>query len=352
MSGPQQNPAVWEVIDDKAINSTEPYDELADFTLICQIIFNFAFVSGGVMSFTLLYLVLFHTTGSFKPYSRMLIMCCISDIMYWFLDHMLHQNSRQIDGVFLITLKGFGGYLSYENQMILTGFYIVTLVLTHTTLGAQGFYRYYALVHNKPMSILKTSALFLFTFLSAVPSGIIGYLSFKYSTSVRPGFNYGTLWYKEYPLPVLLVVDVDHIYQKLYYVISASTVTLSYLVSILFAYKSMAHLHKYDHLYSRKTKFLHQKLSKCLLFQNVAPLFVSIIPIMVMVVPLFFRITINQEITIFMIAISLIPAFNSLVTIAIISPYRQYILNLFRCPSRVLRKPMGTSVTLNESGKM
>ncbi|CAD5223996.1 unnamed protein product [Bursaphelenchus okinawaensis] len=321
-----QNPHVWNFLNetDEYGNVTLPYDELAKFNFVCSIIFNLALVFGGIMSFTLLYLVLYQTTGSFKPYSRMLVMCCVADIFYWMIDHTLHQKSRQIDGVFLISLNGIGKYLSYEHQMILTGVYITTLVLTHTTLAAQGYYRYHTLRY-KPLSTLHTIIVFMLAVVAAAPSGVIGYMAFKHSTEIRPGFNYGTLWYKEYPLPALLVVDVQHIYQKLYYVISTITVSASYTFSILFAYMSVNHLRDFDHIYSKKTKLLHQKLSKCLLFQNIAPLFVSIIPILVMVVPLFFKITINQEITVFMIAISLIPAFNSLVTLLIISPYRDFV---------------------------
>lgn len=79
----EMNPYAW----DRPINSTRPedqfYSRIEPLERLLNISYTISATVGGMLSFTLLYLVLFKTYGELRPYGRMLLLSCTADLCFW-----------------------------------------------------------------------------------------------------------------------------------------------------------------------------------------------------------------------------------------------------------------------------
>ncbi|CAD5209450.1 unnamed protein product [Bursaphelenchus okinawaensis] len=138
----------------------------------------------------------------------MLLLCCIADLNYWVFDNLVHFKSTENDGVFMIQLEGIGGYLNREYQIYIVSMYVFGIILSHTVLPAQAYFRYSVLRNGRALSNIKTMKLFAFAVLAAAPITYLTAMSYFYSPTTRLGLNYGKLWYKVVPIPIVLYGDI------------------------------------------------------------------------------------------------------------------------------------------------
>lgn len=83
------NPYCWDYVHEDGRFGQDHFDEIHVFSKLDKILQKFAAVLGGFCSFLLLYLILFHSKGPLKKYSRMLLLCSICDIVYWIVDTLV-----------------------------------------------------------------------------------------------------------------------------------------------------------------------------------------------------------------------------------------------------------------------
>ncbi|CAD5214813.1 unnamed protein product [Bursaphelenchus xylophilus] len=324
-----ENPYAWDYLDNETGIPDRPYDELGILSPVLRASYHLAFFTGGALSLSMLYLVLYRTSGHLKNYGRMLMLCSITDLSYWLMDNMLQLKARLQDGVFMAKFEGPAMYFSYNNQAVAMACYVATLAWIHSILPAQYYFRYYAVTRSQPLSGLQTASIYILSLLLALPLGFIAYPGYSRSATSRPGFNYGTLWYREVPLPKVLYADIRDIYQQLYFFYANLFVTASYLLSLYFAYKTVLFLKQNSSMYSERTKSMQNQLARALFFQTLLPIFVSIGPILFICVPSFFYMNTGKSALIFMNMTSWIPVFNPLLTIIAIVPYRRAVLECF-----------------------
>ncbi|CAD5213247.1 unnamed protein product [Bursaphelenchus xylophilus] len=324
-----ENPYAWDYSDNETGIPTEPYDELGAISLYLRFSYHLACLMGGLLSFSMLYLVLFKTTGHLKSYSRMLLLCSATDIMYWFMDNMIQMKAKLEDGVFMVKLEGPASRLPYAYHSVTMALYVVTLAWIHSILPAQYFFRYYAVTRSRPMTGFQTAALYMVSLAFAIPMGSIAYPCYAYSPTIRPHFNYGTLWYREVPLPKVLYADIRYIYQKLYFLYSNVFVTSTYVLSLYYAYGTIQFLKHNSDMYSERTKAMQKQLSRALFFQSCLPVILSIGPILLICVPSFFYLNTGRSALVLMNITSWVPVFNPLLTISVIVPYRRAVVACF-----------------------
>lgn len=92
------NPFAW----DYPLPHTGRYSEIyynsirffSDFTSVSHYL---TFGIGGVFSFTLLFLVLFKTTGPLANYGRMLLLCCACDVNFWAVEMLVQLVGKLIN---------------------------------------------------------------------------------------------------------------------------------------------------------------------------------------------------------------------------------------------------------------
>ncbi|CAD5214811.1 unnamed protein product [Bursaphelenchus xylophilus] len=322
----KENPYCWDFADNKTGLPTEPYDELGRISRFLRISYCFESTVGGALSFTMLYLVLYRSTGQLKAYSKMLLLCTLTDLSYWATDNFIQVKSKLTDGVFLVKVEGPASYLSYNGQVVAMSVYVVCLSLIHSILPAQYYFRYCTVLKGRPLSSKQTLFAYAISLGMAIPMGFIAYPAYGISGLERPGFNYGTLYYREVPMPQVLIADIRSVYHKCYFLYASLLVPGGYVVAMIYAYKTVLHLKANSHLYSEKTRAMQAQLSRALLFQSVIPLFVSVLPITSICIPSFFYVDTGISALVFMHIASWVPIFNPLLTIAAIVPYRRAVL--------------------------
>ncbi|CAD5210420.1 unnamed protein product [Bursaphelenchus okinawaensis] len=261
------NPYAWDFADNITGMPTKPYDELESISLLLRISYIAETSLGGTLSFTMLYLVLCKSNSQLKPYSRMLLLCTLTDITYWATDNFIQVKSKLSDGVFMVKMEGPARYLSYNGQVVSMSVYVIFLSFIHTILPAQYYYRYYLVTRSKTLSICQTLVLYTISFMFAFPMGLIAYPAYSISAQERPGFNYGTLWFREVPVPPILYADIRSIYHKSYFIYAIMMVGGGYVFALGFAYKTMVYLRTHKNVFTSRTKAMHDQLSRALLFQ-------------------------------------------------------------------------------------
>ncbi|CAD5210417.1 unnamed protein product [Bursaphelenchus okinawaensis] len=322
------NPYAWDYTDPNGTIPTQPYDELGKMSELLRISYHLSGACGFIFSSTMLYLVLFKTTGALKPYGRMLLFCSITDITYWAMDNLVQVKAKLTDGVFMARLEGPASYFEYDNQAKAMALFVCALALIHTILPAQYYFRYYAVTKSQQLSGIRTVIVYFLALSFAILMGWCAYVGYSISATVRPEYNYGVLWYREVPLPKVLYADIRNIYHKLYFFYSGALVTSCYVLLLLYAYKTLNHLKINSKMYSERTKSMQRQLSRALLIQSVLPIFTSIAPILFICVPSFFYLDTGKLAMVCISITSWIPVFNPLLTITVIKPYRRAITTL------------------------
>uniref|UniRef100_A0A1I7RJQ8 G_PROTEIN_RECEP_F1_2 domain-containing protein n=1 Tax=Bursaphelenchus xylophilus TaxID=6326 RepID=A0A1I7RJQ8_BURXY len=284
-----QNPFAWDILDDDGCVKPEPYDELEWLSPYLKVNYGISTVCGGIFSLYLLYLVVFHTIESLVPYKKIILCCAVSDVTYWIIENFCQFKARQIDGVFLMRLDGPAGYFSRDFQVTITAVYVTAICLVNTLLPAQTYFRYYALTSNSP--------------------------------AVRPELNYGSLWFNQYPLPILVIGDIRGFWHCSFFIYSVLCAFICYSLTLFIGFKGQKNLRIVQNTSSRRTKHLQVQLSRYLLLQTTIQLLTSVIPVSVIIFAGFFRLDAGLTPTFCMVALSWIPIINPLLTMIVIAPY-------------------------------
>uniref|UniRef100_A0A1I7SJ94 G_PROTEIN_RECEP_F1_2 domain-containing protein n=1 Tax=Bursaphelenchus xylophilus TaxID=6326 RepID=A0A1I7SJ94_BURXY len=203
-----ENPFAWDMVDDNFTAFYEPYDELQNLTAFLLTNYCITSFGGGIVSFLMLYLVLFKTSGALKKYRKMLFICCITDLTYWVVDNFMWMKVKEKDGVFIVKMEGLAGHLSFAYRAFTMAFYVWSTCFLNAMLPVQFYFRYYSLTRQIFLTASQTLGLCAIALVVTIPTLFFTFISFNRSPDEQPGFNYGQLWYQEFPLPELLFGDV------------------------------------------------------------------------------------------------------------------------------------------------
>ncbi|CAD5233746.1 unnamed protein product [Bursaphelenchus xylophilus] len=338
-----ENPFAWDMVDDNLTAFYEPYDELQNLTAFLFANYFITSVGGGIVSFLMLYLVLFKTSGPLKQYRNMLFICCITDLTYWAGDNFMWMKVKEKDGVFILKMEGLAGQLSFTYRSFTMAFFAWSSCFLNAMLPVQFYFRYYSLTTNIVLSASQTLGLCCVTLVLTLPTFFFTYASFTSSPNERPGFNYGQLWYQEFPLPPLLFGDVRSIYQKGFFFWAGMSIAGSYLLMIHIGRKTLQFTSKMDASYSERTRRLQRQLTNFMFVQATIPLFVSVIPSLTIVIPAFLYIDTGRICCYCVLATSWIPVLNPIITIVVIVPFRRAVCGAFQ------KKSVVNSTTSNPS---
>uniref|UniRef100_A0A1I7RJW7 G_PROTEIN_RECEP_F1_2 domain-containing protein n=1 Tax=Bursaphelenchus xylophilus TaxID=6326 RepID=A0A1I7RJW7_BURXY len=292
----ENNPFAWDVADENGDLPAEPYNELRFLSKLLFVNYTITSVGGGIASFLLLYLVLFKTLGTLKQYQNMLLICCATDLWYWSVDNFMYMKLGEKDGVLIVQMDGLAGFLNHRYRILTISTYMWTICMVNAMLPVQLYFRYYSLSSTSPME--------------------------------RPGFNYGTLWFKEYPLPPLVFGDVRSNYHKALFLYGGLVISVSHLLSTVIGYKTWCQIRQMHDSYSERTRRLQKQLTNFMIVQVVTPLFISVIPVMTIVIPSFLFIDTGRICLYSALMFSWIPVFNPVITITVIVPFRRFVLGV------------------------
>ncbi|CAD5233751.1 unnamed protein product [Bursaphelenchus xylophilus] len=320
-----ENPYAWDVPDESGDFATEAHDELGRLSTVFLINDIVTSTVGGVLSCLLLYLVLYRTTGPLKQYRQMLLICCLTDTVYWLVDNSMWMKLKQKDGVFMLKMEGIGGLMRWPYRVFLVAFYVWVLCFVNVILPVQLYFRYYSLVKNRILSGTRTIGLCAVAALVTFPVFACTYLSFGWSSKEQPGFNYGTLWFKEFPMPQLLFGDARSPYQKGFLYIGGGVITASYVLVMFIGYRTLQRIRNMNDSYSEKTRRLQRQLTNFMIVQAVIPMFTSVLPVMVIVSPSLYYTEDDRLCLYSVILISWIPVINPIITIVVIVPFRRIV---------------------------
>ncbi|CAD5233749.1 unnamed protein product [Bursaphelenchus xylophilus] len=301
-----ENPYAWDIIDGNVTPFSKPYDELGSLSTFLLVNYSITSVVGGILSLLMLYLVLFKTSGALKGYQNMLLICCITDLIYWAVDNFMWMKLKEKDGVFIVKMEGLAGNLSRPYRVLMSHFI------------------------NNFLTASQTLGLCCIALVVTIPTLFFTYASFNSSPNVRPGFNYGQLWYQEFPMPQLLFGDVRSIYQKGFFFWGGGIIAVSYILTISIGRRTLQRTRRMDFSYSEKTKRLQNQLTNFMFVQATIPLFISVVPILLIVIPAFFYVDTGMMCFYCVIAISWIPLLNPIITITVIVPFRRIVCGAFR----------------------
>ncbi|CAD5225217.1 unnamed protein product [Bursaphelenchus okinawaensis] len=233
------------------------------------------------------------------------------------------------ENVLILALEGPANVLSYHGQVILVSIYAFNLALIIVIQPANYIYRYICVTRMLPLSPQMAFAVYAVSVLIAVPFGVTCYFSYMYSAKVRPGFNYGTLWFNVKPLPVLLPADTGSFFTQIYLAYVIVAFGFSYLISMLFAKKTVAALKNNKHLHGAKAIQMQNQLSTTLFVQTVLPVFTSVGPSMIITLSTVFGVNIGAFGIIMYTCLAFIPLLNPMATIFFIRPFRTTVLKMF-----------------------
>ncbi|CAD5233752.1 unnamed protein product [Bursaphelenchus xylophilus] len=324
----ENNPFAWDVADENGDLPAEPYNELRFLSKLLFVNYTITSVGGGIASFLLLYLVLFKTLGTLKQYQNMLLICCATDLWYWSVDNFMYMKLGEKDGVLIVQMDGLAGFLNHRYRILTISTYMWTICMVNAMLPVQLYFRYYSLSRNAFLSTRQTLGLSFLSLLATLPEFIVAVISFSTSPMERPGFNYGTLWFKEYPLPPLVFGDVRSNYHKALFLYGGLVISVSHLLSTVIGYKTWCQIRQMHDSYSERTRRLQKQLTNFMIVQVVTPLFISVIPVMTIVIPSFLFIDTGRICLYSALMFSWIPVFNPVITITVIVPFRRFVLGV------------------------
>uniref|UniRef100_A0A1I7RJW8 G_PROTEIN_RECEP_F1_2 domain-containing protein n=1 Tax=Bursaphelenchus xylophilus TaxID=6326 RepID=A0A1I7RJW8_BURXY len=232
---------------------------------------------------------------------------------------------KQKDGVFILKMEGVAGLMSWPYRVFTIAFYVWMLCFLNAILPVQLYFRYYSLVRNRILSGASTIGLCAVAALTTFPVFACTYLSFGWSSEEQHGFNYGTLWYKEFPMPQLLFGDARSPYQKGFLFLGGGVIGASYVLAMIIGYRTLQRIRNMNDSYSEKTRRLQRQLTNFMILQAVIPLFTSVLPVMIIVSPSLFYTDDGRLCFYSVIIISWIPVVNPIITVLVIVPFRKIV---------------------------
>ncbi|CAD5209454.1 unnamed protein product [Bursaphelenchus okinawaensis] len=143
-----------------------------------------------------------------------------------------------------------------------------------------------------------------------------------------PGVNYGTYWFHERPLPIVMYTDIRNFYQKYYFLCATLVVSIAYLLTVYYSYLTYVCLEKNKNAYTAKTLKINKQLSICMLCQVICSLTVGCAPVLVFTIPTFLYADSGISTWICGVILSFVPICNPIVTIIIMKPYRETLLRI------------------------
>ncbi|CAD5231179.1 unnamed protein product [Bursaphelenchus okinawaensis] len=179
------------------------------------------------------------------------------------------------------------------------------------------------------MTIKQTLCLYGFTIAITFPVFFFARESYSNSGRSRPGYNYAKLWYDQVPVPNLLIGDEHYLYQQINCNYTGSIMLSSYFIFAILAVKTVRVLKLNGNNLAEKTKALQRQLTYYLLLQAFLPCVIVICPVIFVVVKLFLHENTESATILTSVFIAWIPVCNPLMTICVMTPYRNGILALF-----------------------
>ncbi|CAD5210923.1 unnamed protein product [Bursaphelenchus xylophilus] len=335
------NPYAWDTPLNSSFPSEIEYNSVETLESIINVLYKCSSCVGGILTFILLYLVLFRSRGELKPYSKILLLCGMSDFGYWLTDSTVQFACKINDGVLLVKMNGPAKYLSYNGQAFALTLYVMHLTLVATILPSQYFSRYYAITRGRTLTGWQTFGLYCLSMSVSIPMALTAYPGYRYSGDGRPGFNYATLWYDMRPVPTLLVGDTRDFYMQTYFMLAFFSLSGSYVLATYFGVLTIRKLKQNAHMYTEKTQKMQEQLNRTLIAQSILPLCVSVGPAIGIVVPSFTRFDTGVAALITGNILSWVPVFNPLFTILVITPYRRHLKALIFGPINKLSMLLG-----------
>ncbi|CAD5208380.1 unnamed protein product [Bursaphelenchus xylophilus] len=318
------NPFAWDLPNNGTGLFTDGhYDSISLFTAFHKVSHFVTTIIGGMCSITLFYLVLFHCKGVLGQYGRMLLLCCVCDLTYWLVESLVNVKTKVNDGCLIARLEGVTKFTSYNSQAFFTSLYAMQLTMMVTILPSQYFYRYWSVCNSEPLSAWQTFGLYCISLFFAIILAVLAYPSYRFSGLARPDFNYGTLWYKEQPLPPLMIADFSSVYAQRYLIYCVSAFIVSYGICLILAIKTVRLMAENEQMYSSKTKRMQKQLTITLTLQTLMPLFISFGPVVCVCIGCFFRVDTGVMSLVVLGFASWIPVVNPVLTIWVIQPFRR-----------------------------
>ncbi|KAI6217954.1 hypothetical protein M3Y99_01741200 [Aphelenchoides fujianensis] len=203
--------------------------------------------------------------------------------------------------------------------MLLVGVYVLAI----TVLPAQYYFRYVLISKQRPLSLLKTMGLFSISLGTALLDSLISFPTFAYSGTVRPDFDYCSIWTQETPCPQIVVGDIRYWPMQIYFLYAGLMIQTSYGLAVYFGYKTVRTMQ--SALQSSMVVNSKTQINRVLLIQSILPLINAVTPLTLAVVGTFFYWDLGNTLAWMNAAFPLLPVLNSASTILFVSPYRQFL---------------------------
>ncbi|KAI6210948.1 hypothetical protein M3Y96_00381700 [Aphelenchoides besseyi] len=202
----------------------------------------------------------------------------------------LFTRVKMGQGTELLALTGIVAMLPYDMQCQSISFQANAAFLSATILVAQYYYRFRLVTTRTPPSNKDATIYFFCSVLMATVSGLTASYTFCNRAECKLNTNFASLWFRESPIPQLMVASSCDSTMFLYMAVSTSTVVGSYLTIVVL---------------NRLT--------------TVMPFFLSIAPMSGILIMSLTKVDTSQAGNLLMMTISWIPVFNPLLSLIVIS---------------------------------
>ncbi|CAD5231171.1 unnamed protein product [Bursaphelenchus okinawaensis] len=322
----EENPYAWDI--EQPNLTTLEYDEFALATILLHINTYIAFIIAVIVNSTLFCLIFKYTPSHMKQYKIMLMPSVVIDVIFTTVLALGLFKIKTTDGVVMIALEGVAANFPLQVRICYVSLFgVLTLIIT-ALLPTQTYYRYYCITRPNPMTIKQTMLLYAFVIAATVPVFYFSHESYSTSGLSRQPYNYATLWYKQVPAPNLLIGDEHSFYQNVNCKLTGTVMLTSYVMFAILAVKTVRVLKKECHNLSEKTKTLQRQLTYYLLLQAFLPCVVIIFPVIFIVVKLLLHQDSDSAAILSCLLVTWIPVFNPVMTICVMTPYRNGIVSL------------------------
>ncbi|KAI6241078.1 hypothetical protein M3Y99_00379600 [Aphelenchoides fujianensis] len=240
---------------------------------------NIALAAVGIpLAALLFFLILRKAPTHLKPYSRILLVCTMADLLVVATDIFCQARVRITSGMLLVSFRGPASLLSYEHQRWAMSFQSMVAIIGVAILPAEYFIRLQIIQSHTP-DLHQTVGYFCFPLIFVVFVGITGYFGY-FPLDER---DYGRHWYQEQPIPTLVVGHTQNPVYIVHVLSCGIVMCASDAVAMYLGRKSVSQLAKKSSEWSQRTRLLHKQLAWQLLLQSISPLF-SVVPILIAVV--------------------------------------------------------------------
>ncbi|KAI6206300.1 hypothetical protein M3Y94_00893200 [Aphelenchoides besseyi] len=278
----------------------------------------FVFAIGLVLSLLLFYLIVRHTPQYLRSFSRLLFICTLADLFVVVSHFLLQTRLRISNGWYISQFTGPFSLLSLDKQKYAVGLQAITGYTGIVLLSTQYYYRYQVIVRRRAPTNIDVFSYFCVPVLLLTFIGISCYIAF---TPIIDFHN--TYWYREDTVPVLVISRIQSPLFNFHSLSSGLILIGSYLASMYIGHLTVNQLKAAE--LSKRTRSLHQQLSRSLILQSISPL-ISVIPITILVV----SILAGEENSYFadyaILTVEWTPVLNMLGTLCCIKPYYEYCL--------------------------